>query len=380
MPTIADVSGVELNYQSRGRRLVNLVTITRTDGTQLTFTDSDRAITVFGVTFHPVSLGSADDMKLVAGLRPSTQQISGLVDGTNIKINDICGGRYRGAKLVQSIVDARAPHIFISNQMKTLTQIKYSTKGWTAQCLGVTQRMEAPRDARFNGVYSPICPYRLGGAFCKKDIEYLKNPGIQVSTVLSNYSKFQTTNGRWRAAYTDAQFREGEFQWIWSTPLVTGTSTSINTSTSLTDTTKSWTVDEHVGRWVRLLQSAGGPLFLGGGEVEFALITGNTSNTLSFGGGRLTAHAAGVNYDICGTCDNFGTISPIAYYTDSSRQIELFFPTPLPIQAGDSGIVRPGCDGRFSTCQGIYANQLNFGGIDVDAPTAGEVIKTPEDS
>lgn len=48
--------------------------------------------------------------------------------------------------------------------------------------------------------------------------------------------------------------------------------------------------------------------------------------------------------------DNVGTISPIASYVHSTRRVELFLPTPFPIQVGDTAIARPGCDGLKTTC------------------------------
>jgi uncharacterized phage protein (TIGR02218 family) len=36
---------------------------------------------------------------------------------------------------------------------------------------------------------------------------------------------------------------------------------------------------------------------------------------------------------------------------------------PQPISAGDTFIVTPGCDKRFTTCQAKFANAVNFRGF-----------------
>jgi len=76
--------------------------------------------------------------------------------------------------------------------------------------------------------------------------------------------------------------------------------------------------------------------------------------------------------------DNVGHISPIVSYGHSDRRCKLLLPTPYPIQVGDEGTARPGCDGLFSSCKTKWANQLNFGG-DPYAPSSQELIEPPED-
>ena len=78
------------------------------------------------------------------------------------------------------------------------------------------------------------------------------------------------------------------------------------------------------------------------------------------------------------TGDNAGHVSAIVGYEHATRQCELLFPTPKPIQVGDVGIAKPGCDGLLTTCRDKFANQLNFGG-DPFAPSASQIIEPVEE-
>lgn len=75
--------------------------------------------------------------------------------------------------------------------------------------------------------------------------------------------------------------------------------------------------------------------------------------------------------------NNVGTTSSIAYYTHSTRGIELFLPTPFPVEVGDQGTVRPGCDGLLATCLGKFNNVVNFRGTGLYSPGAQAVL-SPE--
>lgn len=75
--------------------------------------------------------------------------------------------------------------------------------------------------------------------------------------------------------------------------------------------------------------------------------------------------------------DNLGVVSPIVRYIHSNRECQFLFPTPFPIQAGDEGTARPGCDGLKTTCIDKFNNVLNFGGSPYD-PGAQRVLESTE--
>ena len=75
------------------------------------------------------------------------------------------------------------------------------------------------------------------------------------------------------------------------------------------------------------------------------------------------------------TGDNEGVVSPIVRYVESTREVELFAPTPFDIQASDTANVRAGCNGLFSTCQD-KSNSDNFGGHHLQ-PQPGDMLEIP---
>jgi hypothetical protein len=168
----------------------------------------------------------------------------------------------------------------------------------------------------------------------------------------------------------DNYFRDGEFEWRWSVPVVASQCTLTTASSALTDTTKTWTVDEHVGREVRILNGDDGAV------IEHATITSNTAHALFFEG--LQSYPSGTYYDICGLCANAGVINNVIQFKESNRSVVLLTPTPFPIIAGDSGIIRVGCDGLKVTCNEKFHNLENFSG-DSESPTAGKILQPPKE-
>jgi hypothetical protein len=74
---------------------------------------------------------------------------------------------------------------------------------------------------------------------------------------------------------------------------------------------------------------------------------------------------------------NSGMASPIAAYTDSTREVTLLIPTPYAIQVGDAFTVKPGCDGTRNTCGGKYGNIVNHGGLGVFTPGSAPMLEVP---
>ena len=72
------------------------------------------------------------------------------------------------------------------------------------------------------------------------------------------------------------------------------------------------------------------------------------------------------------TGNNVGQVSPIVGFTYSTRECRLLVPTLRVIEVGDTGTVKPGCNGLFETCKDKFANQANFGGSDLE-PTASNI-------
>lgn len=363
----------DLRY-TRDKELCHLIKITRRDGFELRITDHDCTLTLEGEQYQPIIMGGLSAERREAAFRSGNQEARGIVDGTVVTIPDLRGSLYRGAVVRQIVTSWRRPWRIIARHWKQIRNVNWNGSQWVATLEGRSQRLQRNVGGRFDGVFDVKCPYVLGDPdTCRANIAPWFTPGCRVATVVRDNYEATFVAATFLASYDDDWFRDGGIEWRWSAPIVTGTATSAVTTTTLVDTSKSWTVNEHVGREARILQGAGQHVRAVGLVANYAEILSNTSDTLTVAGFPFTA-LSGSDYDICDLNDNAGHISPIVDYVDSSRSMTMLLPTPFPIQVGDSGILNVGCDGLLSTCKAKFSNQLNFGG-DPFAPSATQIIE-----
>lgn len=352
------------------KRPCNLVKITRTDGSTLTITDHDRPIDFEGSTYRPIVFAGMSAERREAALRSGNQEAYGLIDANYVLLPDLLGDRYRGAEVAHVITDFELPLLVVARHRKWIRSVTFTGESFVATLEGRTQVLTRPAGGRFGGIFTTTCPYKLGGEFCKVDLndDDLTYNGVRVDSVAVDRMQFLGLASSFYGSPVDDYFRDGEMQWRWSAPVVSSTCTANTTSTTLTDSTQTWTTNEHVGRQMRILHPASNAV-----QTAWTTILSNTATTLTFASWAAT-FLSGTGYDIAGFCENNGHISPVAKYQASNRRIELLFPTPFPIAVGDSGILRVGCDGLKTTCKDKFNNLDNFGG-DAEAPSAGKVVK-----
>lgn len=60
--------------------------------------------------------------------------------------------------------------------------------------------------------------------------------------------------------------------------------------------------------------------------------------------------------------DNAGWAVDVLSGNFATKTVSMFFPTPSPIVAGDTGLIYPGCNRQYSTCSGKFGNSVNFRG------------------
>ena len=368
--------------KARSRRRAHAIKITRRDGLVLRFTDHDRTITFEGETYEPIVMGELSAERREAAFRSGNQEARGFVDGSVITIPDLLGNLYRGAEVRDVIFDwARPWHVTVRHR-KWIRNVTWTGSNWVGVLEGRTQVLQRPAGGRFGGTFSQQCLYKLGDPLtCKVEITtgtgLLATAGVRVLAVLDNRMRVEFDPLTLTTLRPDGFYRDGEIEWKWALAAATGLYTSVTTSTVLTDSTKTWTINEHVGRDVRILAvGAGGSV----SSTRWARILSNTATTVTYATqANMAGHVPAPSgaYDICGATSNTGVISPIVYYTHGDREAEFLIPTPFPILVGDSGIIRAGCDGLVGTCKEKFDNLLNFGG-DPFAPSANAIIEPPE--
>jgi len=361
---------------TRGKRLANLVGIIRTDGVRVLLTDHDRPLTFEGQTYTPAVVAGLSAERREASLRPGNQEARGLVDGSRITLTDLQGNRFRGAEVRVVRVEWDRPWVVHARHRKWIRTIVRSGSSWVGTLEGRSQMMQRPSGGRFGGTFTTTCPYQLGGAYCGVDtapdaLVPFSTAGARVDSITTQRRTVAFDTGTVGGSYGDDYFRDGSIQWIWSAPEFESQTTATSTATGLTDSAAAWTTDEHVGKWVRFLTASGA----GVDNASYARITANTATTLTFDAISDT-YASGTYYDVCGDAANFGEVSEIVSYANSTRTIEMLLPTPFDIAVGDSGVLYAGCDGLRTTCRDKFNNVIRFGG-DPFAPSSGQVIEPP---
>lgn len=288
MTTRPDLQALHLLRHHRVQHCCHMVKVTPRSIAPLYLTDHDRAIDFDGATYTPVSFGQMSAERREAAFRSGNQEIRGSIDGTTITIPDLDAHRYRGAEVLQVLVNWKMPWIVYARHRKWIRNIVRDGSTFIGTLEGRTQALERPTGGRFGGTFSQTCTYELGDSLtCKKDISADVRT-VTVETVVDDRRTCQFTVASWTGTFLDDYYRGGSIEWT--------------------------------------------------------------------------------------TGDNAGNVSAIHGYVHATRQTDFLFPTLKPIQAGDIGIAKPGCDGLLSTCRDKYANQLNFGG-DPFAPSSTSLIQ-----
>lgn len=373
--TTRPLGGARAHLRStRVKRLSNFIRVERTDGQVFRWSDHDRPVTLILASgesglYAPAIFAGASQDRREAALKTPTQNVIGLIDDDVINIPDLLGQRYRGARVEIYRADWKLPWRQFSRDVRWIRNVKWDEFRFVATLDGLGSKLERTTGGRFGGIMTLECPYTLGGTYCKKDISAWQVTGARVGTVNSPRSSFDMTTASFPTAETDEFYRYGEMEWLWGIPEFEATLDS-TTSTTLTDTAVSMTPNAHVGQTVRLLSGTAGPV------TAYVRITANTATTITYDTSAFMSGATpGTFYDVVPDASNLGFVSEIGRYTAASRKLELFVPTPFPVVIGDSGIVRVGCDGLDSTCDGKFSNLDNFGGVHIQ-PEPGDQWET----
>ncbi len=73
---------------------------------------------------------------------------------------------------------------------------------------------------------------------------------------------------------------------------------------------------------------------------------------------------------------NAGQSMEVKTWDGALQNFTLWLPMPSAIQVGDTYMVYPGCDKRFTTCQSTFSNAPNFGGFPY-IPGVGNILQYP---
>jgi len=158
--------------------------LVRPDGTELAFTDHDRAIAFGGWRFAPTEGLDGGESVARTGAQTQTWEVLGVLGGDAVREEDILAGRYDGAR-VESWRDPAARALI---RVDTIGEIMREDGVFRAELRSGQQAMNLPR-GRF---YQHVCDARLGDARCGVD---LGAPGMEGATCDRSFATCRGTFG-----------------------------------------------------------------------------------------------------------------------------------------------------------------------------------------
>jgi uncharacterized phage protein (TIGR02218 family) len=190
--------------------LSSLFRITRTDGVRKFFTDHNAEL-VFadGETYKPVGGLEASARRREINLREPNLDVRGVVNSSDITVDDLRAGLYRNARIDEYLVDWRAPWAGnVEHFIYFIQETRFSGSYFTADLSGINHRLKH----RIGRTYSRVCDYTLGDSRCKVQLFGLTKFGVSVQT-LGDRQTFKADPSD-VPSITDDYYNLGKIQWL----------------------------------------------------------------------------------------------------------------------------------------------------------------------
>lgn len=127
--------------------------ITRTDNVVFRFTDHDQVLVVDGLSFTPADGMDSSAIQYTDTTEPDNFKAKGIISSSEITQEDLDAGLFRGAEVIEYVVDNRFAFAGTFSIMKfTLGSINHNaeTKQWEADCLGLLNKFSQHRGSRIS--------------------------------------------------------------------------------------------------------------------------------------------------------------------------------------------------------------------------------------
>lgn len=188
--------------------LSKLWRIDRTDNQQLFFTDADHSIEFENQVYDPTDGFTGSNARREGGFKEANEDIRGIISSSRITTSDILAGRYREAKITESLVNRRFPFAgAIVTSLWWITNIRYTGEEYTFEISGLSRWMRA----KLGFIFDRTCQYDLGDSNCGVALSGFTTSGT-VTTPDSDEPrrKFTSNTG---GPGTDDVFNFGKLTW-----------------------------------------------------------------------------------------------------------------------------------------------------------------------
>jgi uncharacterized phage protein (TIGR02218 family) len=180
--------------QGKVLRPATLWRVERKDGLVLCFTDHDRTLLYESELYYPAGGFDASARQKRSALRERNLSLMGVISGSEITAEDIKAGRYREARVKETLVDWMYP--FAGSFFEAeywIVEISWSGEQWEAEMSGLTTWLR--RD--IGDVYSKTCRWRLGERYgeeavagCKVNLALMRSELVTVAGISDPRTQF----------------------------------------------------------------------------------------------------------------------------------------------------------------------------------------------
>lgn len=331
MKTISGALSAHL--ASEATTLATCWKVTRIDGTQFFFTDHDKDLSVSSNTYLASSAYTRTAVANNTSLSVDNLDVQGVFDDASISVTDLRAGLFDFAEVEMFLVnwDDLSQGTLILRRGR-LGEVTLSTQGlFKAELRGMSQALSQD----IGELYQPECRADLGDSRCKVPIAPTEVTRSS-SYSLGDFVVVDTAGGASYARYANRIYE-------CTTAGTTSSSAPTYSTTPGATTTDGSAVFTAYQAWARSAVvdtvSSNRVFTFTAGFDESRAVDG------WFNGGALKFDSG----------NNDGVACEVKNWTQSTRTVELFLPTPLNVVPGDTLFIYAGCDKRLSTCQSKFA-------------------------
>lgn len=185
--------------------------ITRTDGVIIRLTEAPGAISFDGGTYTPIGGFNATATRAESRMKPTTVEFEGVINADAITADDLYKGLYRGAEIIEYVVDHRYPWAgSLIDNVQWIDDMSYDGESWSASVSGLSRWLAV----KLGFLHSRNCMWDLGDVRCKVDLSSLSYTDQTVKQVfVATPRTVITVSLSTGGTVGDNYFQDGRIEW-----------------------------------------------------------------------------------------------------------------------------------------------------------------------
>ena len=214
MPLSVPISAVEF-VAAPGMRLTRLWEIRPVTAPALYFTEHDKAVTFEANVYSPAGGFDASAERLEGALKDHNKSFKGMITSDRITVEDLMGGVYNEAEVLERLVNWRYPWAgAVASRKYWIDKVDFDGEFIECELSGPTRRLKQGK----GDVHTRTCTLKVGvvdpatGTGCSVDLSLFRVQGVRVIGVLDAQKRMiilGDTTGL-SSSHGDGKFDDGE--------------------------------------------------------------------------------------------------------------------------------------------------------------------------